>query len=312
MKKREDFAVNLRKKKKDSIIKEKRKRFMRGISSQNQPPVAAIYRCCPLFTDEKGKGEIQTVQNIVSQHIPGIVLRCDAHQTPEELIVQVDKIVSELVNPETKLQSTEQLALVAAVRMHLDTLAGLQDPRARSIFQVTQIQRFIQAALAVATQQLRTCSEKEPQHQIAYCLGCEIAWILCNLACFDGFVAQQFVQPQLESPGIWSEQPTIYFEFAQKMLCEGDESQKELMLWLLSNCIPDSASLGKMLIEKLGYLDILFKISDQEKLKKEVLQSLLWNLNQLAKHRLIAGKDAVATARICTASLNISNLEIQY
>ena len=55
------------------------------------------------------------------------------------------------------------------------------------------------------------------------------------------------------------------------MLCDGDDSQKELILWLLSNCIPDSPSLGKMLIEKLGYMDILFKISDQEKLKKEVL-----------------------------------------
>ena len=45
----------------------------------------------------------------------------------------------------------EQLALIAAVRMHLETLASQQDLSTRSIFQMTQIENFIHAALGVVT-----------------------------------------------------------------------------------------------------------------------------------------------------------------
>ena len=52
MKKREEFAVNLRKKKKETIMKEKRKRFMKSLSDQDKSRSSAIYRHCALFLTE--------------------------------------------------------------------------------------------------------------------------------------------------------------------------------------------------------------------------------------------------------------------
>ena len=52
MKKREEFAVNLRKKKKETIMKEKRKRFIESVSGQDKSQNSAIYRHCPLFLSE--------------------------------------------------------------------------------------------------------------------------------------------------------------------------------------------------------------------------------------------------------------------
>ena len=103
LKKREDFAVSLRKKKKETIMKEKRKRLMKGISNQDQPLTAAIYRRCPLFSTETVQDDRRAVQELVSRHIPGIQLSQEVPQAPEERIAQVDKLVRELVNPDSSL-----------------------------------------------------------------------------------------------------------------------------------------------------------------------------------------------------------------
>lgn len=71
------------------------------------------------------------------------------------------------------------------------------------------------------------------------------------------------------------------------MLRNGDKAQKELILWLLANCIADSSLLSKILVEKLDFVDILVKLCDQEKLKKDLLKTILWNLQNLAAKHLL-------------------------
>ena len=69
MRRREDFAVNLRKKKKDEIIKQKRKRLFKDIGGAGGEPSAQIYRDCPMFTDVEGT-EKPSLQAILKKHIP--------------------------------------------------------------------------------------------------------------------------------------------------------------------------------------------------------------------------------------------------
>lgn len=61
MRKREEFAISLRKQKKDKIIKERRKRLMVSSaqvqeSSNNEEGYSysenKMYNCCPLFLEE--------------------------------------------------------------------------------------------------------------------------------------------------------------------------------------------------------------------------------------------------------------------
>ena len=70
MRKREEFAVGLRKQKKDKIIRDRRKRMMMTLApaqhqeeiveektfEDNLPAIARIYRGCPLFIEESTHG----------------------------------------------------------------------------------------------------------------------------------------------------------------------------------------------------------------------------------------------------------------
>ena len=95
------------------------------------------------------------------------------------------------------------------------------------------------------------------------------------------------------------------------MLHSGDAAQQELILWLLSNCTADSPELGKLLIEKLDFLGMLRKIAEQAKVKVEALKVVLWNVENLARHRTIKSEDLLGVARLCTACLKVDDSEVQ-
>ena len=69
MRRREDFAVNLRKKKKDEIINKKRKRLFKDISGAGVESSARMYRDCPMFTDVEGTDK-PSLQAILKKHVP--------------------------------------------------------------------------------------------------------------------------------------------------------------------------------------------------------------------------------------------------
>ena len=95
------------------------------------------------------------------------------------------------------------------------------------------------------------------------------------------------------------------------MLRSGDAAQQELILWLLSNCTADSPELGKLLVEKLDFIGMLRNIAEQAKVKVEALKVVLWNVENLARHRTIKSEDLRGVARLCTACLRVDDSEVQ-
>ena len=192
--------------------------------------------------------------------MPGVIIGGPIPLTPEDCTMQVDRIVRELLNTSSNLDSTGQLALTVAIRMTLDS----PEVGTPELFQQTKLVAFVEAALRIVMQgDVRTNKEVDMQRRIEYCLGMELCWILVHLSCIDGScVPGLFFSTVYTEQQTCYQQPTIYFEFVEKMLRNGDEAQKELVLWLLANCVADSPELGKILVEKLDFVDILFKLCD--------------------------------------------------
>ena len=61
----------------------------------------------------------------------------------------------------------------------------------------TQLEGFVKGALGLVVERgLRTSNERDTQHQIEYCLGMELAWILISMSYIDRYVSGLFFTTQ--------------------------------------------------------------------------------------------------------------------
>ena len=67
----------------------------------------------------------------------------------------------------------------------------------KELVERTQLERFVQGALGLVVERgLRTSNDRDQQHQIEYCLGMELAWILVNMSYVESYVPGLFFTTQ--------------------------------------------------------------------------------------------------------------------
>ena len=77
--------------------------------------------------------------------MPGVIIGGPIPLTPKECIMQVDRIVRELLNTSSGFNSMEQLALTVAIRMTLNS----PEVSVPEIYLQTNLTVFVAAALRV-------------------------------------------------------------------------------------------------------------------------------------------------------------------
>ena len=72
---------------------------------------------------------------------------------------------------------------------------------------------------------------------IQYSMGLEMSWILVNLSYAENLTENLFFE---HPEDITRRMPSAIFEFSKQVIKNGDEAQKEMVLWLLANSTAES------------------------------------------------------------------------
>ena len=101
---------------------------------------------------------------------------------------------------------------------------------------------------------------------------------------------------------------SIVYQFVQLMLKDGDDAQKEMILYFLANATTDQKELTSSLIKHTDYLNVLlYQLVDTPKLKLDHLKVIIWNIQNLVRNDMLNEKMLHQVVYICKISLEIKN-----
>ena len=195
MRKREEFAISLRKEKKTKIIQERRKRLMLsnklpdGVKINMPYTDNKMYDCCPLFKEEvhedhPDKDKLTSLEETIQRVLPDLPQDIESNgenknEVNERKVQQIEMLLARLFNNDDPnvVAPIDQLAIFVTLRR---VLGNARKIPVLEIYRRTQIVYLLKSLLNwINSNPLQNCREIA---EIQYYFEQELGWILVNLA----------------------------------------------------------------------------------------------------------------------------------